>query len=191
MPPGQPVRIETERLILDAHTVEDFEPLAAMWADPEVVRHISGRPSSAQDSWMRLLRYGGTWPLLGYGYWAVREKSSRRFVGDLGFADFHRQIEPPITGVPEAGWVFATWAHGRGFATEALHAALAWLDTRASIARSVCLIAPENKISIRLAERSGYLRSATVSFSGADTLLYARNRSFFGSNGDSSMTVAL
>src|SRR5580658_7267303 len=105
MPSSQPVRIETERLILDAHTVVYFEPLAAMWADPEVVWHISGRPSSEQDSWMRLLRYRGLWPLLGYGFWAVREKSSGRFVGDIGFADFHRQIEPPITGVPGAGWV--------------------------------------------------------------------------------------
>jgi RimJ/RimL family protein N-acetyltransferase len=191
MPSSQPARIETKRLLLDAHTVDDFEALAAMWADPEVVRHITGRPSSAQESWMRLLRYGGLWPLLGYGFWAVREKSSGRFVGDIGFADFHRQIEPPITGVPEAGWVFAAWAHGRGFASEALSAALAWLDGNVPIARSVCLISPANTTSVRLAERSGYLKSATVSFAGEDTLLYERSRSFFGSNGDSSMTVAL
>jgi RimJ/RimL family protein N-acetyltransferase len=176
MPPSQPVRIETERLILDAHTIDDFEPLAAMWAEPDVVKFITGRPSTAQESWMRLLRYGGLWSLLGYGYWAVREKESGRFVGDLGFADFHRQIEPAIAGVPEAGWVLATWAHGRGFATEALGAALRWLDGRASIDRSVCLISPENKISIRLAERHGYSISATTSFAGEDTLLLARSR---------------
>jgi RimJ/RimL family protein N-acetyltransferase len=188
---GQPVRIETERLILDAHTVDDFEALAAMWAEPEVVKFISGRPSTRQESWMRLLRYGGLWSLLGYGYWAVREKSSGRFLGDIGFADFHRQIEPPITGVPEGGWVFSARAHGRGFASEALTAALAWLDGNVPIARSVCLISPANIPSIRLAERSGYVKSATVSFAGEDTLLYERSRSFFGSNGDSSITVAL
>ena len=178
MPSAQPVRIETERLILDAHTIEDFEPLAAMWADPEVVRHITGRPSTAQESWMRLLRYGGLWPLLGYGFWAVREKQSGRFVGDLGFADFHRNIEPSIAGVPEAGWVLAVWAHGRGYAREALGAALAWLDRRASITHSVCLIALENKTSIRLAERNGYFRTTTVSFAGEDTLLFTRRRQY-------------
>jgi len=176
MSSGQPVRIETERLILDAHTIDDFEPLAAMWAEPEVVKFISGRPSTAQESWMRLLRYGGLWPLLGYGFWAVREKSSGRFVGDLGFADFHRQIEPPITGVPEAGWVLATWAHGHGFANEALGAALSWLDARTSIDRSVCLISPDNRVSIRLAERHGYLMSARIAFQGEDTLLFTRPR---------------
>jgi RimJ/RimL family protein N-acetyltransferase len=176
VPSGQPIRIETERLILDAHTIDDFEALAAMWADPEVVKFISGRPSSAQDSWMRLLRYGGTWPLLGYGYWAVREKSSGRFVGDLGFADFRRQIEPSIADLPEAGWVFAAWAHGRGFAGEALAAALAWLDANVTVARSVCLISPENEASVRLAERNGYGSPVTISFSGEPTLLLSRPR---------------
>lgn len=176
MSSGQPVRIETERLILDAHTIDDFEPLAAMWAEPEVVKFISGRPSTAQESWMRLLRYGGLWPLLGYGFWAVREKSSGRFVGDLGFADFRRQIQPSIAGLPEAGWVFATWAHRRGFAGEALAAALAWLDASVPIARSVCLISPENEPSIRLAERNGYGNALTISFSGEATLLLSRPR---------------
>lgn len=175
MPSCQPVRIETERLILDAHTIDDFEALAAMWGDPVVVRHITGRPSTAQESWMRLLRYGGLWPLLGYGYWAVREKSSGRFVGDIGFADFHRQIEPPITGIPEAGWVLASWAHGRGFASEALGAALGWLDGRPSIDRSVCLISPDNTVSIRLAARHAYSMATTISFAGEDTLLFTRS----------------
>ena len=125
---------------------------------------------------MRLLRYGGLWSLLGYGFWAVREKQSGRFVGDVGFADFHREIEPPITGTPEAGWVLATWAHGRGFANEALGAALNWLDGNVPIARSVCLIAPENSASIRLAQRHGYESSITVSFAGEQSLLFSRSR---------------
>jgi RimJ/RimL family protein N-acetyltransferase len=175
-PVDHPIRIETERLVLDAHNADDFEALAALWADSEVVRYIGGHPSSAQESWMRLLRYRGLWPLLGYGYWAVREKSSGRFIGDLGFADFRREIEPPIIGVPEAGWVFAVWAQGRGFAGEALGAALDWLDSRPSIQRCVCLIAPDNKASIRLAQRHGFLKTNSISFKGEDTLVLSRQR---------------
>jgi len=169
-----PVRLETERLILDAHTTEDFEPLAALWADPEVVQHIGGQPASAHESWMRLLRYRGLWPLLGYGFWAVRERRSGRFVGDLGFADFRREIEPPIFGIPEAGWVFAVWAQGRGYAGEALGAALKWLDSRVIIDHCVCLIAPDNKASIRLAERNGFSKANTISLRGERTLLLTR-----------------
>ena len=61
-----------------------------MWADPEVTRYIGGRPFGVEEVWTRLLRYAGHWALLGYGYWAVIEKSSGRFVGEAGLADFHR-----------------------------------------------------------------------------------------------------
>jgi RimJ/RimL family protein N-acetyltransferase len=159
---AQPARIETNRLILDRHRLADFPSLAAMWADPEIVRHIGGRPFSRQDSWMRLLRYRGLWPLLGYGYWAIREKGTDRFVGDLGFADFRREIEPPIAGLPEAGWALASWAHGKGFATEALAAALAWLDTKPAIERSVCLIDPANTASFRVASKNGFRPFQTI-----------------------------
>ena len=39
--------IETERLLLRGHRLDDFEALAAMWADPAVVRFIGGKPSVA------------------------------------------------------------------------------------------------------------------------------------------------
>ena len=57
--------LETPRLALRAHRRDDFAACAAMWADPEVVRHIGGRTFSAEESWSRLLRYGGLWTLLG------------------------------------------------------------------------------------------------------------------------------
>jgi RimJ/RimL family protein N-acetyltransferase len=168
------VRLETARLLLDGHGVEDFEPLAAMWADPQVAKYIGGRPSTAQESWLRLLRYGGLWPLLGYGYWAVREKLSGRYIGDLGFADFHRECEPSISGVPEAGWAIATWAQGRGYAREALGAAVAWLDAERQFERSCCLIAPANTVSVHLAERQGFVNTAGIQFKGEATLLFYR-----------------
>jgi RimJ/RimL family protein N-acetyltransferase len=175
---GQAVRIETGRLVLDGHRREDFEALCELWADPEVVRHIGGRPSTRQESWVRLLRYAGFWPLLGYGYWAVREKATGRYMGNVGFHDMCRDIEPSIFGIPEAGWVLAPWAHGQGFAGEALAAALAWLDGETSHTASVCLIAPGNTASIRLAERHGYGETRMVRFMEAETLLMRRGQNF-------------
>ncbi len=172
----QAVRIETSRLVLDAHRREDFEALCALWADPQVVRHIGGRPSTRHESWQRLLRYHGYWPLLGYGFWAVREKAGGRYIGDIGFHDVCREIEPSIFGIPEAGWVLAPSAHGQGFANEALAAALSWLDTEAAHPASVCLIAPGNAASIRLADRHGFGGRRTVRFMNEDTLLFQRPR---------------
>jgi len=38
--------VETARLILRAHGAADYDACVAMWADPLVVRHISGVPST-------------------------------------------------------------------------------------------------------------------------------------------------
>ena len=170
-----PPTLVTPRLLLTPHRAEDLDALAAIWADPNVVRHISGKPSSRQESWFRMLGFAGLWPILGYGYWAVREKSSGRFMGDVGFADFARPIEPSIAGIPEAGWVLASWAHGQGFATEALSAALAWLDQH-HIDQSVCLINKDNQASLRVAEKTGYIKTADVTAGLEDTVLLTRNK---------------
>src|SRR5262245_4862609 len=116
--------IETERLRLRGHTPEDFEAFAAMWQDPAVVRFISGRPSTRVEAWGRLLRYVGHWALLGYGYWLIEEMATGRLVGETGLADMKREIEPSLAGMPEIGWALAPWAHGKGFGTEAVKAAV-------------------------------------------------------------------
>lgn len=167
------MRLVTDRLVLDLHAVADFAALAQMWADPETVRFLGGKVSSRQDSWMRLLRYRGLWALLGYGYWAVHEKASGRFVGELGFADFHRPTDPSFEGVPEAGWVLAPWARGQGFANEALCAGLDWLDG-AGFARSVCIIDPANAASLALARKVGYGAPQPVRFGSETITLFER-----------------
>ena len=148
--------LDTERLRLRAHCVADHAPMAAMSADPIVVRYLGGRPFSEEESWARMLRFPGLWQLLGYGYWAVEEKASGRYIGHLGYADFKRNITPSIDGMPELGWVLAADVHGRGYATEALQAALAWGDAHLGEHRASCVISPENAGSIRLATKVGF-----------------------------------
>jgi RimJ/RimL family protein N-acetyltransferase len=166
--------IETARLRLRGHRVADFADCAAMWGDAAVARHIGGRPSSAEESWARILRYAGLWPLLGYGYWAVAEKASGRFVGDVGFADFKRDVQPSFDGAPEIGWVLASWAHGQGFATEAVGAAVAWGDRHFGVAPTVCMIDPDNAASIRVAEKCGYREYARATYKGQPAILFRR-----------------
>ncbi len=147
-----------------------------MWADPEVAVRIGGAPSSPEQAWQRMLRYRGLWALLGYGYWAVREAATGRYVGDVGFADFHRAIEPSIIGLPEAGWVLAGWAHGQGFATEALAATLDWLDRGQVHDKAVCLIADDNRASFRVAEKGGFRPTCAVTKGFESTTLLTRDR---------------
>jgi RimJ/RimL family protein N-acetyltransferase len=148
-----------------------------MWADPVTVRYLSGTPSTEQQSWMRLLTFCGLWPMLGFGYWAVEEKHSGAYVGQVGFADFRRELDPSIIGAPEIGWVLASAFSGRGYASEAAHAALAWGDANLRAARTVCIVAPANVASLRVAEKCGYREFARTTFLDGPITLFERRRS--------------
>jgi RimJ/RimL family protein N-acetyltransferase len=148
--------IETERLRLRAHDIGDFEDCVAMWSDPDVVRYTIREPSPPQRTWSRILSYRGHWAFLGFGYWAVQDKVSGKFIGELGFADFKRALNLPLEGLPELGWALTPSAHGKGYATEALKAALAWGDQQLPSPRSFCIIHRDNRRSFRVAEKLGY-----------------------------------
>ncbi|HVV84492.1 MAG TPA: GNAT family N-acetyltransferase [Kofleriaceae bacterium] len=167
--------IETARLVLRAPRTADFDAAAAMWRDPIVVRHIGGRPSTREEVWGRILRYLGHWAALGHGFWAIEERGGR-FVGECGFADFHRELEPGFGDTPEAGWALASWAHGKGYAREAVEAALAWGDANLPGDRVVCMIDPGNIASLRLAARVGFVETAQATYKGDPTLLFERRR---------------
>lgn len=164
--------LETERLKLRGHRLDDFPASAAMWADPVVTRHIGGQPLSEEGTWTKFLRYVGHWALLGFGYWVVEEKATGRFVGEIGFADYKRNIEPALT-VPEIGWILMSQSHGKGYATEAVRAALAWGDVhfRSSTA---CIINLENHASIRVAEKCGYREFQRTQYNGHPTSMFLR-----------------
>jgi len=170
-----PPLLETERLILRGHRIEDLDNCLAMWSDPEVTRFIGGKPFNAEDVWARMLRYLGHWQWVGYGYWLVEDKQSGAFVGEVGFADFKRIIEPSFEGIPEIGWALASWAHGRGYATEAVNAAVAWGDRH--FGREMvtgCLINPDNKASIKVALKCGYREYCRTYYKDHPAVIYRR-----------------
>ena len=167
-------RIVTERLILRAHCASDFEASLAMWSDEDVVRHIGGVPSTAAESWSRLLRYGGLWRFLGYGYWAIEDRATQHFIGEVGFADFKRDIGEDFDGMPEAGWVISpNWA-GRGYATEAMRAGLEWFDQAMPGSESFCMIAPANEASIKVAQKLGYAPDRRIAYKGSPVQILLR-----------------
>jgi RimJ/RimL family protein N-acetyltransferase len=167
--------LETERLVLRAHRLEDFPDLAALWGDPLVTRFISGVPLTPEDVWGRLLRTTGHWALLGFGYWVAEEKATGKFLGEVGFADLKRAIEPPFGDAPEAGWVFASAAHGKGFAIEAVQAIHNWGATHFQTPCSACLIAPDNEASFRLAAKMGYRETARSDYKGHPAVVLFRS----------------
>jgi RimJ/RimL family protein N-acetyltransferase len=148
--------IETERLLLRRPALSDHDAIHAMRSDVAVVHFIGGKPLTREEAWHRLTRSAGNWALLGYGMFVVVEKTTGRFMGEIGLMQAHRDLGANFDPFPEAGWVLARDAHGRGYATEAGRAAHVWFDSQFGPQRSVCIIDPENVASLGVAAKLGY-----------------------------------
>jgi RimJ/RimL family protein N-acetyltransferase len=149
--------LETPRLILRGHRREDFDAMVAIWQDPVVIHHFHVDTFSREDIWGRLQRNLGMWAASGYGMWAIEDKATGAYAGVAGVFDVKRELTPPVPdGMPEAGWVFAQRFHGKGYATEAMHAALQWADAALGHPAMFAILAPENTASIRVAEKCGF-----------------------------------
>ncbi|MBD9527060.1 GNAT family N-acetyltransferase [Paracoccus sp. PAR01] len=168
--------LETDRLILRGHRLDDFRDCATMWADPVVVAHISGVPSTEEQSWSRLLRYAGHWHHLGFGYWAVTAKSDASYLGEVGLADYHRDTQPSLKGKPEAGWAFTASSHGKGYATEAVTAMLRWADAHIEFPLTSTIIDPANAASLNVARKVGYSNDVMGRYGDHETLFLERAR---------------
>jgi len=105
----------------------------------------------------------------------VEETATGRFAGEVGFAEFRRDLILPLAKGPEIGWVLAPWAQGRGWGAEAVRSALAWGDRTWSPPHSNCLIAPDNAPSIRLAQKNGFVEVGEIDYKSHPTLVFNRS----------------
>lgn len=165
----------TERLALRPVQADDMDDLLALWTNEDFTRHIMGRALGEEEIWFRLLRDLGHWAALGYGNWSIRLKDGGDYLGSVGVFDYRREMDPPFDA-PELGWGVAPAFQGRGYAGEAVIAVLGWADRSLAAARTVCMIAPENLASLKLAARVGYRPYATTAYKDHAVQLFERAR---------------
>ena len=168
--------IETDRLRLRAYSIDDFAAYAAMWADPAVVRFIGGVPMSPEAAWVRFLRQIGLWHYLGFGFFAIEDRATGAFIGEAGFHDLKRALEPSIAGTMEAGWGLVADAQGRGLAEEAMRGAIGWADSQGTGARMTCMIETGHAASLHVAGKLGFAEFARSTYNGKPMVLLERSR---------------
>jgi len=166
--------LDTARLVLRGHQIDDLSEYTAMWQNPGFYRYLGGNPLGEEEVWRKMLAQQGHWLLMGYGFWAIEEKSTGRFIGCVGFSDYHRDLTPSIQGIPEIGWVLAPRVHGLGYATEAVTAVLAWGEQQFATAQTVCIIDPDNAGSLRVAHKFGYQHLALTTYKEHPILIMSR-----------------
>jgi RimJ/RimL family protein N-acetyltransferase len=168
--------LETERLRLRGHTLEDFPAHAAMWSDARTLRHVGFAQRSEEELWTRFLRNEGQWDLTGTGMWALEEKAGGAYAGTVGFIYAKRMIDVPYRDAPEVGWVIAPDFHDRGFAREAVAEILAWGDAHLEAPQSWCMIQPANLVSCKVAARAGFHEAGRAQYKDVEMLTFLRPR---------------
>lgn len=164
--------LQTERLILRGFRESDLDALAAMQADPEVMRFLgaTGQVRSRQESWMGMATAMGQWALRGYGLWAWEERATGRFVGRGGLLNYEGWPETELAyAMPRACW-------GQGYATEAGRAALDWGFAHLPVERLVSFIKPGNLASGRVAARLGGVQEGMTELLGTPCELWVYRR---------------
>jgi len=153
--PGPAPELTTPRLRLRRWREADAAPLAALNADPEVMRYFP-RPLSREESDALIEKIEAGFEREGFGLWAVEVRAS----GDLaGFAGLARPaFEAHFTPAVEVGWRLARSAWGNGYATEAGAASLAYGFERHQLAEVVSFAAVANGRSRAVMERLGMSR---------------------------------
>ena len=165
--------LTTERLIITPTTLDHWEAYAAAWANPRMTAFIGGEPRNRNTSWGKFLQGIGLWSLFGFGYWSFIDRANGKLLGNGGLAQFERGIAG-LEGFPEVGWAFVPDAWGRGLATEAMAAVLAWSDTELKAPEVRCIIDPGNAASERVAAKLGFVKIGEAEDTIGRTNLYSR-----------------
>jgi RimJ/RimL family protein N-acetyltransferase len=164
--------LETERLRLRSFRRSDLDDYAALNADPEVLRYLGAGPEpwDRGRSWRHLAFLLGHWRLGGSGTWAVEHRETGAFLGVIGFS------EPEGWPGCELAWVLSRRFWGHGYATEGARAALGYAFAVWRREHVISLIHPENRASIRVAERLGETLQGRIRHFGREMLCYGIDR---------------
>jgi RimJ/RimL family protein N-acetyltransferase len=163
--------LKTERLRLRALRLDDLDAYARMYADPDVMRFLeNGVPLDRAAAFRSMALHLGHWQLRGYGQWALEERASGMFVGRAGL------WQPEGWPGLEVGWILERGSWGRGYATEAGQAAIDYAFAVLQVNEVISLIRPDNRASIRVAERVGQSYQRQFQLLGSDACVYGRQR---------------
>ena len=164
----------TERLELWQPQASDRAGLRALIEPGEVRRFLGGMNPDDHDVFMRLLRNAGSWALYGYGTFIVRERGRAEIVGNCGVFHSWRGFGHGLDDVAEAGWIVDKGAWGKGYAREAMQAALTWFEREHGAQPTLCMIEQGHRASEAVAAKLGYTACDRVDEAGERPLIVYR-----------------
>ncbi|MGI5205980.1 GNAT family N-acetyltransferase [Spirillospora sp. CA-108201] len=148
-------------------------PSADLTTDRLVLRPWTSGEIAAVRSGDRLAHWAGDFPAEGdraiagfvaenpsalgeHGQRLIIERSTGLVVGAVGL------FWPPVDGAVEFGYGVVPSRRGRGYATEAARAIVAFALTAPGVDRAVATVEPSNPASVRVLENAGLRRVGTA-----------------------------
>lgn len=146
--------LETPRLLLRRWRPDDVGPMAAVNADPEVMRWIGdGSVRDEQQTRRGVEAMEQEWGTQGFGLFAVEIRSTGELAGFTGLSVPH--FMPEVLPAVEAGWRLGRSHWGQGLATEAAAAAVRFGFEGCGLDRIVSIVQPGNGASERIITKLG------------------------------------
>ena len=142
--------IETKRLRIYPATREQMEAYIAAETDAELKKAYAEMLEGC-------LRHPDQWQW--YAMWMIKLRDGTH-IGDLCFKGLE------ANGMAEIGYGILEEYQGRGYATEAVGAAVIWALKQPDVACVEAETEPDNRASQRVLEKCGFLPSGTVGEEG-------------------------
>jgi RimJ/RimL family protein N-acetyltransferase len=162
-------RIDTERLHLVPFAPEHLDPLHALWTDADVRRYLWDDEVISRDRAAEVIAISrASFETRGFGFWALFPRDApETLMGFCGFRAFEETGEPELLfGILPAYW-------GKGFVSEAAHAAIVDGFERCAFQRIVAATDTPNQSSVRVMQRLGMVFDGRREFHGLDTIFYS------------------
>lgn len=152
---------ETDRLIISKIDPDDTDRLYQLTGDPRVMQFFP-KVLSYNDTRQMLNKIICHYFTHGYCFWKLLQKDNSVFIGITGL--LHQDIEGEVETEISYRIVPEYW--NLGYATEAALACKQYGQTVLNKKRLISLIRPENKASIRVAQKLGAKRTRKTTFRG-------------------------
>lgn len=153
-----PPIIQTERLTLRPHKIEDLDRLQVLLGDPDVMKH-SGldtnqnlKNADEELHWFKGLDAGNT----GIR-WMITLKDVDQYIGDLGFLEID-----PENKRAEVSYKLSQSHWNKGVTTEALKAILSYGFEELALNRVTAQVHIDNKASLHVLKKLGFTVEGTL-----------------------------
>ena len=145
--------LKSERLGFRWWTAEDLPLAQQLWGDPEVTKYFGG-PFSEDEIRRRFKRERARRMVHGFQYWVIELLETGEFVGVCGLRPYR-----PAEEIIELGFHLRPKFWGRGLATEAARAVVAYGFEKYAPKKLAAAHHPDNLNSKKVIEKVGFVYS--------------------------------